>query len=276
MQLVVAQLQRMAEEKAEYNEHAMALLKEILFKREAEKHALEKNLIMDTLGALVLATKPPTNDIILRPLVGQKEPLISLIGGYGHIQEALELANLMQRHGMKVSIRQLGPGMIQQMKHGCRDCKGLGETISEKDKCTQCKGEKVVQNKKMLEVHVEKGMQHNQKITILGEADEAPDNVTGDIVCVLQLKECAKFKRKDDDLFVEHTLNLQEAPCGFQFVIVHLDGRKLLIRPTFGEIVKPCQFKATDDKGMPMYQRPFIKGKLYIHFFVGFLEFGFL
>ncbi|MCO5577588.1 hypothetical protein L7F22_031419 [Adiantum nelumboides] len=63
MQLVVAQLQRMAEEKAEHDEHAMALLKEILFKREAKKHALEKNLIMDTLGALVLAMKPPTDDI---------------------------------------------------------------------------------------------------------------------------------------------------------------------------------------------------------------------
>ncbi|MCO5561680.1 hypothetical protein L7F22_015302 [Adiantum nelumboides] len=44
MQLEVAQLQRMAEEKAEYDEHAMALLKEILFKREAEKHALEKEV----------------------------------------------------------------------------------------------------------------------------------------------------------------------------------------------------------------------------------------
>ncbi|MCO5585665.1 hypothetical protein L7F22_039601 [Adiantum nelumboides] len=147
-------------------------------------------------------------------------------------------------------------------------------TISEKDKCTQCKGEKVVQDKKMLEVNVKKGMQHNPKITILGEADEAPNTVAGDIVCVLQLKESAKFKRKGDDLFVEHKLNLKEALCGFQFVIVYLDGRKLLIKPAPGEIVKPGQFKATDDKGTPMYQSPFIKGKLYIHFCVGFLESG--
>jgi hypothetical protein len=48
-----------------------------------------------------------------------------------------------------------------------------GEVISEKDKCGQCKGQKVVQDKKMLEVHVEKGMQHGQKITFQGEADEA-------------------------------------------------------------------------------------------------------
>lgn len=179
-----------------------------------------------------------------------------------------------QGSGMKVSIRQLGPGMIQQMQHVCPDCKGSGETISEKDKCTQCKGEKVAQDKKMLEVHVEKGMQHGQKITFPGEADEAPDTVTGDIVFVLQLKEHAKFKRKSDDLFVEHTLNLTEALCGFQFVITHLDGRQLLIKSAPGEIVKPGQFKAINDEGMPMYQRPFMKGKLYIHFSVDFPESG--
>lgn len=78
-----------------------------------------------------------------------------------------------QGSGMKVTIRQLGPGMIQQMQHPCNECKGTGETISEKDRCPQCKGEKVVQEKKVLEVVVEKGMQNGQKITFPGEADEA-------------------------------------------------------------------------------------------------------
>ena len=48
-----------------------------------------------------------------------------------------------------------------------------GEVISEKDKCGQCKSQKVVQEKKLLDVHVEKGMSHGQKITFAGEADEA-------------------------------------------------------------------------------------------------------
>ena len=66
-----------------------------------------------------------------------------------------------------------------------------------------------------------------------------PDTVTGDIVFVLQLKEHARFKRKGDDLFVEHSLNLTEALCGFQFVLSHLDNRQLLIRSESGEVVKP-------------------------------------
>jgi DnaJ family protein A protein 2 len=48
-----------------------------------------------------------------------------------------------------------------------------GQTISEKDRCPQCRGNKTVQDKKILEVNVERGMQHNQKIVFRGEADEA-------------------------------------------------------------------------------------------------------
>ncbi|KAF6149882.1 hypothetical protein GIB67_008603 [Kingdonia uniflora] len=101
-----------------------------------------------------------------------------------------------------------------------------------------------------------------------------PDTVTGDIVFVLQQKEHPKFKRKSDDLFIEHTLSLTEALCGFQFTITHLDGRQLLIKSNPGEVIKPGQHKAINDEGMPHYQRPFIKGRLYIKFSVEFPDSG--
>lgn len=66
-----------------------------------------------------------------------------------------------------------------------------------------------------------------------------PDTVTGDIVFVLQQREHPKFKRKFDDLYVEHTLKLTEALCGFKFVLTHLDGRQLLVKSNPGEVVKP-------------------------------------
>lgn len=66
-----------------------------------------------------------------------------------------------------------------------------------------------------------------------------PDTVTGDIVFIIQQKEHPKFKRKFDDLYVEHTLTLTEALCGFQFVLTHLDGRQLLIKSNPGEVIKP-------------------------------------
>ncbi|GAA0174061.1 chaperone [Lithospermum erythrorhizon] len=196
--------------------------------------------------------------------------LCSKCKGKGSKSGASMTCSGCQGSGMKVSIRQLGPSMIQQMQHPCNECKGTGESINDKDRCPQCKGEKVSQEKKVLDIHVEKGMQNSQKITFPGEADEAPDTVTGDIVFVLQQKEHPKFKRKGDDLFVEHSLSLTEALCGFHFVLTHLDNRQLLIKSQPGEVVKPDQFKAINDEGMPMYQRPFMKGKLYIHFSVDF------
>lgn len=42
---------------------------------------------------------------------------------------------------------------------------------------------------KILEVHVDKGMKHGQKITFGGEADQAPGVEPGDIVLVLQEKD---------------------------------------------------------------------------------------
>lgn len=64
-----------------------------------------------------------------------------------------------------------------------------GEVINEKDRCRKCEGHKVCKETKLLEVHVDKGMRHGQKITFSGEADQAPGVEPGDIVLVLQEKE---------------------------------------------------------------------------------------
>ncbi|KAI9084822.1 hypothetical protein K1719_033228 [Acacia pycnantha] len=119
-------------------------------------------------------------------------------------------------------------------------------------------------------------MQQGQKIVFEGQADEAPDTITGDIVFVLQVKEHPKFKRKHDDLNVEHNLSLTEALYGFQFLITHIDGRHLLIKSNPGEVIKPGQNKAINDEGMPHHNRPFMRGHLYIQFNVDFPDSGFL
>jgi len=175
---------------------------------------------------------------------------------------------------MKVTIRQIGPGMVQQMQSVCAECRGSGQVINEKDKCVQCRGNKVIQEKKILEVNIEKGMTHNQKITFQGEADESPDHAPGDVIMVIQLKEHPIFKRKGNDLFIEKQISLTEALCGYQFTVQHLDGRQLLVSSHEGEIVKPGAFKAIFDEGMCDWNRSYEKGKLFIQFNVVFPQPG--
>lgn len=59
---------------------------------------------------------------------------------------------------MQVRIQQLAPGMVQQIQTVCHDCQGQGERINAKDMCKTCQGRKIVRERKILEVHVDKGL----------------------------------------------------------------------------------------------------------------------
>jgi len=172
--------------------------------------------------------------------------------------------------GVTVTMRHLGFGMVQQLQEKCRQCGGEGEVIKAKDRCQQCQGNKVVEESKILDVFIDRGMTHNQKITFTGEGDQAPDVVPGDIVLVVQQKPHPVFKREGDDLYMERTIKLSEALCGFHFAITHLDGRIISIKSNVGDVIKPGDMKCIDREGMPHHKNPFEKGRLMIKFNVEF------
>jgi DnaJ family protein A protein 2 len=173
-------------------------------------------------------------------------------------------------HGVKVVIRQVGPGMIQQMQMQCEVCKGDGQIIPDKDRCTGCKGERTVKEQKTLEVFVNRGMVHGQRIPFKGEADEAPDTEPGDVVVVLQQKEHPVFRRDGMNLFMKKKITLVEALTGFVFRIPHLDNRTLVVKGEDGAVVKPGDVKCIRDEGMPNPRHPSRKGNLYLEIDIEF------
>uniref|UniRef100_A0A673GAV4 DnaJ homolog subfamily A member 2-like n=1 Tax=Sinocyclocheilus rhinocerous TaxID=307959 RepID=A0A673GAV4_9TELE len=152
----------------------------------------------------------------------------------------------------------------------------LGEVIHEKDRCKECEGRKVCKEVKVLEVHVDKGMKHGQKITFSGEADQSPNTEPGDIILVLQEKDHEEFRRDGNDLHMSHRIGLVEALCGFQFMLTHLDGRHLVIKYPPGKVIEPGSIRVIRGEGMPQYRNPFEKGDLYIKFDVKFPENGWI
>jgi DnaJ family protein A protein 2 len=174
--------------------------------------------------------------------------------------------------GMKVQLRQIGPGMVQQIQSACSTCSSTGKIMNEKDKCKSCDGKKVYKDRKVLEVAIDKGMRNGQKIKFADEADEMPGTVPGDVVFVVQEKEHDTFKRKGDDLLIQMPISLTECLCGFTRTITQLDGRVLVVKVDAGSITKPDQFKAIQGEGMPQHGNPFTKGKLFIMFKVTFPE----
>lgn len=140
--------------------------------------------------------------------------------------------------------------MLQQIQTVCPDCRGQGERINPKDRCKHCQGKKVVRERKVLEVHIDKGMTDGQKIVFNGEGDQEPDLEPGDIIIVLDEKEHPIFRRYNVyDLFMRMEIQLIEALCGFQKSIRTLDDRELVITALPGEVIKHGDYKAIFNEG---------------------------
>lgn len=99
-----------------------------------------------------------------------------------------------------------------------------------------------------MEVHVDKGMRHNQKISLRGEGNQLPDHTNGDVIFVIKMKPHPRFQRgsgrarggrDESDLMIELDINLIQALTGFALPITHLDGRLLLIKSQPNQIIRP-------------------------------------
>ena len=47
-----------------------------------------------------------------------------------------------------------------------------------------------------------------------------------------------RFVSPGDDLYIERSISLVEALCGFEMELTHLDGRKFIIRSAPGEVIR--------------------------------------
>lgn len=86
-----------------------------------------------------------------------------------------------------MQMRTLGFGLLEQVQVPCGNCNGKGEFIEEKYRCQSCSGRKTIEEKKSLEVFVEKGMKDGAKIVFDGMADHLPGIEPGDVILVLQV-----------------------------------------------------------------------------------------
>lgn len=198
----------------------------------------------------------------------QKHVICKTCDGRGGKEGAVKTCTGCDGQGVKMMMRQMGP-MIQRFQQVCPDCSGEGEIIKEKDRCKECKGKKINNERKVLQVHIDKGMQDGQRITFSGEGDQAPGTIPGDVIFVVELKEHARFKRRQDDLFYEAHIDLLTALAGGKVIIEHLDDRHIEVPIPSGEALKPNSLRVVEGQGMPSY-RHHDNGNLYIKFLVDF------
>jgi DnaJ family protein A protein 2 len=207
-----------------------------------------------------------------------KNVICSKCSGSGGVEKAKpKECSSCKGQGVRQILSQVGPGMLTQRMVECGACEGTGEVWNPKDKCKKCKGKRVTEERKQLELYIPRGAKEGDQIKLEGEADQVPGaDETGDIIFHLVEQPHEVFQRTGNDLSAKLDITLAEALTGFHRVVLkHLDGRGIeLHHPQIpGQILRPGEVLKVPGEGMPM-KKTDAKGDLYLVVEIAFPEDG--
>ncbi|XP_055916231.1 dnaJ homolog subfamily A member 2 [Eupeodes corollae] len=151
----------------------------------------------------------------------------------------------------------------------CDVCHGRGKFLEEEFQCKECSGKGLIEKDTSIEVAIEKGMQHAEKIPFRSEGHQSLKGDRGHLIVILQQEQHEIFQRKLNDLLMPNVqISLVQALCGLEYSFTHMDGRELVFRTEPGQVIKPSSMKLIKGEGMPKKNNPFERGDLMISFLV--------
>ncbi len=138
----------------------------------------------------------------------------------------------------------LGP-MVQV--NTCPRCSGRGEVIA--TPCHNCKGAGKMRDKVTLGVQIPPGVREGLQIQIRNEGDPGETGApNGNLFVVVHVEEHEYFKRKDNDIVLEVSINVAQAALGDKINVPTVDGDVELLIP--GGTQSGKQFRLRG-KGIP-------------------------
>jgi len=121
--------------------------------------------------------------------------------------------------GMIKQIRQIGPGMIQQIQRPCNICGGSGNSRENFEKCIDCNGEGKVKRENKFIINIPKGVMSGEQL------EEEMGN--GELVNIIfKVIDDERYKKQKLDLISPLYLKLKEAISGFSKEYIFPDGTK--------------------------------------------------
>jgi DnaJ homolog subfamily A member 2 len=169
--------------------------------------------------------------------------------------------------GMKVMMRQIGPGMVQQSVMPCSDCNGEGQRVLKV--CHECSGKKYKTQEKVLTAKIEPGMADNEKLRFVGEcSDSAEYERPGDVILTLlrtSSGEDSDFEWQGSDLHLTHSIEIADAFLGFNAAIKgHPSGKLITLAWAGGPLMHDAVLVAKG-LGMPVRAKKGEYGDLFVH-----------
>ena len=113
----------------------------------------------------------------------------------------------------------------------CPRCRGEGQIIT--DFCPSCKGSGREKQQRQIMVKVPAGVDNGNQIRLRGEGEEGTrGGPSGDLFVVISVSEHDYFKRDEDDILYDLSINFAQAALGTEMEVPTLDGDSKLKIPS--------------------------------------------
>jgi DnaJ family protein A protein 2 len=174
-----------------------------------------------------------------------------------------------QGRGIRVTIRQIGPGMISQQQTACGMCNQKGTTINPKDICQICSGKCTISTKLNKIINITKNFDYESIMLIKNSGNYDPESkIKADINITFKISDLDKYGfeiSNKHDLVYNHYINISDALTGYNmYWDLHPDGNKYLFK--INEIIKDNDIKFIKNLGLPNDNKKGSRGKLFIKF----------
>ena len=170
--------------------------------------------------------------------------------GNGYLKNGKQMCSACNGTKVIVQTMQMGP-MIQQSRRPCHVCLQKGYTIIPGYECKSCNSTGTTKVKKKYNLNVNKGNVSGKDIQLKGKGDYIPElDVQGDLVIQLLEVPHKRFKRKNNDLFVEAPISVQDALCGTIYPLKYLNNTEIYLN--IDKCIQPDYIMRVTGKGMPL------------------------
>lgn len=146
--------------------------------------------------------------------------------------------------GRCIMMRQIGPGMIQQMITECNHCQGRGKIITSCENCVNG----IRELPKTFSLHLTPDLEDKYKYVFSNEGHQDIGYEPGDFMVILRYKKHNVFTV--DNGHLKHTVNisLKDALCGNNVKLKHPSGES--IEKYFQGVISPYKTQCIQGKGM--------------------------
>ena len=147
--------------------------------------------------------------------------------GLGAEEKNIKICDKCQGSGEVRVIRRDGFAQFVSVAP-CDKCRGTGHTTTKP--CDVCKGKGQTEKKEKIEVKIPKGVNSGQYLRVSGKGEPGLNAPSGDLYVIIHVKKHSEFKREDENLLLDKTIDIAIAIFGGEIDLIGIDDKKLKLK----------------------------------------------